>query len=410
MTLTARKENMTFDTTENYVTRAQESIMPLYDVKDAILERGEGCHVWDTEGRQYLDCIAGIAVVSVGHCNKRVIEVATDQMNKLWMCSGSYQTEAKIKCAEFLIDLTCMEQVFFTNSGTEAVEGALKLARKWAHINKGPNCKEIIAFKNSFHGRSYGSVTCTYKSTKQPEFAPYLPGVHHADFNDLESVKSFINDNTCAILVEPIQGEGGVLEASQEFMTGLRELCDKHNIVLIADEIQVGAGRTGTLFAYENYNIEPDIMTIAKGMGGGFPVGAFMAKKKYSSVFKYGDHGSTYAGNPIATRITYEVLDQVRQPEFLKNVNEIGQYLITGLEKLKSETNSIEEIRGKGLMIGIDTVYDIGKLLKELQHNGLLATQAGDKSLRLTPPLVMGKAEADEALEKIGHVIKKGVM
>ena len=221
---------MTFDTTENYVARATDKIMPLYAIKDAVLERGKDCHVWDTEGRQYLDCIAGIAVLSVGHCNQRVIDAATDQMNKIWMCSGSYQTEIKIKAAELLIDLSCLDQIFFTNSGAEAVEGALKLARKWAHKNKGPDCKEIIAFKDSFHGRTYGAVTCTYKSVKQPEFGPYLPGVHHADFNDLESVKSLISDKTCAIIVEPVQGEGGVLPATQEFMTGLRELCDKHQI------------------------------------------------------------------------------------------------------------------------------------------------------------------------------------
>ena len=401
---------MTHDTTENYMARAEEKIMPLYAIKDAVLERGKDCHVWDTEGRKYLDCIAGIAVVSVGHCNQRLIDAATDQLNKLIMCSGSYQTEAKIKCAELLTDLCCADQIFFTNSGAEAVEGALKLARKWAHLNKGSECKEIIAFKDSFHGRTYGAVTCTYKSTKQPEFAPYLPSVHHADFNDLESVKSFINDKTCAIIVEPIQGEGGVLPATPEFMTGLRALCDEHEIVLISDDIQTGMGRLGHMFAHEIYNIEPDIITIAKGMGGGFPVGAFLAKKKFSSAFKYGDHGPTYAGNPLATRIAYEVIDQIRQPEFLQNVVDTGDYLMEGLEKLKAESNAIEAIRGKGLMIGIDTVYDIGKMLKNLQDNGLLATQAGAKSIRLTPPLVMGKAEADEALEKLSYVIKKGVV
>ncbi|HPD82675.1 MAG: acetylornithine/succinylornithine family transaminase [Alphaproteobacteria bacterium] len=401
---------MTFDTTENYVARATDKIMPLYSIKNAILERGQNCHVWDTEGRQYLDCIAGIAVMSVGHCNERIINAIKDQIEKLTMCSGSYQTVPKIECAELLINASCMDQIFFTNSGAEAVEGSLKLARKWAHLNKGENCKEIIAFKNSFHGRTYGAVTCTYKSVKQPEFAPYLPGVHHAEFNNLESVKSFINDRTCAIIVEPVQGEGGILPATPEFMKGLRSLCDEHNIILISDEIQAGMGRLGTLFAYETYGVEPDIMAIAKGMGGGFPVGAFMAKKKYSEVFKYGDHGSTYAGNPLMTRIAYEVIDQIRRPDFLKNVVETGNYLMEGLQKLKTETNSIEDIRGKGLMIGIDTVYDINKVLKALQDNGLLATQAGAKSVRLTPPLTMGKAEADEALEKIGHVIRKGVM
>ncbi len=399
-----------FDTTENYVARATDKIMPLYAIKDAVLERGKDCHVWDTEGRKYLDCIAGIAVVSVGHCNERMIAAAKDQMEKIWMCSGSYQTEPKIKAAEILTDNCCGDQIFFTNSGAEAVEGALKLARKWAHQNKGEDVKEIIAFEDSFHGRTYGAVTCTYKSVKQPEFGPYLPGVHHAKFNDLESVKSFINDKTCAILVEPVQGEGGVVPATQEFMTGLRDLCDEKNILLISDEIQAGMGRLGKLYAHAAYDYEPDITCIAKGMGGGFPIGAFLAKKEIASVFTYGDHGTTYGGNALGTRIVYEVVDQIRQPEFLQNVVDMGDYMMEGLNKLKTDTNSIEEVRGKGLMIGVDTVYDISKLLATLQDNGLLATQAGAKSLRITPPLIMGKAEADEALDKIGHVIRKGVM
>lgn len=401
---------MTFDSIENYVQRATDKIMPLYSIKDVVLDKAKNCHVWDTEGKKYLDCIAGIAVVSVGHCNQRVIDAATDQMNKIWMCSGSYQTDPKVKAAELLTGMCCGDQIFFTNSGAEAVEGALKLARKWAHINKGPDCKEIIAFEDSFHGRTYGAVTCTYKSTKQPEFGPYLPGVHHAKFNDLESVKSFINDKTCAVIVEPIQGEGGIVPATDEFIQGLRALCDEKNILMISDEIQAGMGRIGKVFAHAAYDYEPDITCIAKGMGGGFPIGAFMAKKEIAAVFQYGDHGTTYGGNPLGTRIVYEVVDQIRQPEFLQNVIDMGNYLMEGLEKLKTDTNSIEAIRGKGLMIGVDTVYDINKLLHSLQDNGLLATQAGAKSMRLTPPLTMGIAEADEALEKIEHVIRKGVL
>lgn len=401
---------MTFDTAENYVQRATDTIMPLYSIKDVVLDKADNCHVWDTEGKKYLDCIAGIAVMSVGHCNQRMIDAATDQMNKIWMCSGSYQTDPKVKAAELLTSMCCGDQIFFTNSGAEAVEGALKLARKWAHLNKGADCKEIIAFEDSFHGRTYGAVTCTYKSVKQPEFGPYLPGVHHAKFNDLESVKALMSDKTCAVIVEPIQGEGGIVPATDEFIQGLRQLCTDNNVLMISDEIQAGMGRIGKVFAHAAYDYEPDITCIAKGMGGGFPIGAFLAKKDIAAVFQYGDHGTTYGGNPLGTRIVYEVVDQIRQPAFLQNVMDTSAHLIVGLEKLQADTNSIEAIRGKGLMLGVDTVYDIGKLLSALQDNGLLATQAGAKSMRLTPPLTMNIAEADEALEKIAYVIKKGVM
>ncbi|MEM7617917.1 MAG: aminotransferase class III-fold pyridoxal phosphate-dependent enzyme, partial [Pseudomonadota bacterium] len=247
----------------------------------------------------------------------------------------------------------------------------------------------------------------TYKSTNQPEFGPYLPGVKFAEFNNLQSVKDLINDDTCAILVEPIQGEGGIRPATKEFMQGLRALCDENEIVLISDEIQAGMGRLGTLFAHDYYDIEVDLCSIAKGMGGGFPVGAFLGKKKFTSAFDAGDHGTTYGGNPLATRMVYETVKQIREPVFLKNVKETGAYLMEQLEKLKSETNSIEEIRGKGLMVGVDTAFDIKELLNSLLENGLIATQAGAKSLRLTPPLIFDKSHVDEAIEKIGHVIKK---
>lgn len=387
--------------------RTEEVIMPLYPPKAVTLERGEGVYLYDDTGKEYLDCAAGIAVSSLGHGNTEYTKGAIDQLNKFIMCVGSFPSKPKVEAAELLISESSLDQIFFCNSGAEAVEGCLKLARKWAHKNKHENCKEIIAFDCSFHGRTYGAVSCTYKSTKQPEFGPYLPGIKFAEFNNLQSVKDLINDNTCAILVEPVQGEGGIRPATKEFMQGLRALCDENEIVLISDEIQAGMGRLGTLFAHDYYDIEVDLCTIAKGMGGGFPVGAFLGKKKFTSAFDAGDHGTTYGGNPLATRMVYETVKQIREPSFLKNVEETGTYLIEQLEKLKSETNSIEEIRGQGLMIGVDTAFDIKELLNSLLENGLIATQAGAKSLRLTPPLIFDKSHVDEAIEKIGHVIKK---
>jgi len=394
--------------TQDWKDRAAKAIMPLYDIKNAILDHGEGCYLYDIEGKKYLDCAAGIAVASLGHGNTEYTKTAIDQLNKFIISPGSFQSVPKIECAELLIEHSFADQVFFTNSGAEAVEGSLKLARKWAHLNKGESCKEIITFDNSFHGRTYGAVSCTYKSKSQPEFAPYLPGIHFATFNDIESVRKLVSDKTCAILVEPVQGEGGVLPADKEFLAQLRHICDENKIILIFDEIQVGMGRLGTLFAYEHFGVEPDIMTLAKGMGNGFPVGAFVARGSISGVFKYGDHGSTYAGNPLATSIVMHTINQIRQPAFLQNVVETGKHLKASLEQLQKDTNSIEDIRGLGLMIGIDTVYDIGKLMNALLENGLMTTQAGAKSLRLTPPLIMKKEEADEAVEKIAHVIRKG--
>lgn len=394
--------------TKTMKERVNDVIMPLYPCKDVTLERGEGVYLYDTDGKKYLDCASGIGVSALGHGNTEYTKAAVDQLNKFIMCVGSFPTTPKIEAAEILVNNSCLDQIFFSNSGAEAVEGSLKLARKWAHKNKSPECKEIIAFEDSFHGRTYGAATCTYKSTKQPEFAPYLPGVNFAKFNDIESVKALISDKTCAVIIEPVQGEGGVCPAKKEFMQELRALCTEHEIVLISDEIQAGMGRLGTLYAYEYFDYEPDLVTIAKGMGGGFPIGAFLGKKKFTSAFDPGDHGTTYGGNPLGTRLAHATVSQINTPEFLANVRSTGEYFMDQLHKLKADTNSIEEIRGIGLMIGIDTAYDIKALLDTLLNDGLIATQAGAKSLRMTPPLIFTSDHVDEAIDKIGHVIKKG--
>lgn len=388
--------------------RADEAVMPLYPAKSVTLERGEGCYLYDITGKKYIDCAAGIAVSSLGHGNTKFTADVIDQLGKFVMCVGSFPTRPKVEAAELLVNSCCSEQVFFCNSGAEAVEGCLKLARKWAHVNKGENCKEIIAFDHSFHGRTYGAASITYKAKKQAYYAPYLPGVHFAEFNNIDSVKALLSDKTAAIIVEPVQGEGGIRPAKREFIQELRALCTERGIVLISDEIQAGMGRLGTLWAHAYFDFEPDLIAIAKGMGAGFPVGAFLGKKKFTSVFSPGDHGTTYGGNPLATRIVHSVVSQIKQPTFLENVSRVGNHLMEGLNKLKTDTNSIEEVRGIGLMIGVDTAYDIGKLLDRLLSEGMIATQAGEKSLRITPPLIMSVAEADEALGILGHAIKKG--
>jgi len=401
---------MTDKTTSSldYQKRANNSVMQLYPHKDIIMTRGDGSYLYDLEGKKYLDCAVGIAVCSLGHNHPTFNKAITEQLDKgFTMVAGSYATEPKVKAAEILVNNCCSEKIFFTNSGTEAVEGSLKLARAWAHKNKAEDCKEFIVFGNSFHGRSYGAASATEKSRHHPQFAPYLPGFHFAEFNDLDSVEKLITDKICAIMVEPVQGEGGLTSGTKEFFAGLMKICKDNNILLISDEIQAGMGRMGTLFAHAHFDYEPDIIALAKGMGGGFPVGAFMSKAHIAEAFNVGDHGSTYAGNPLSTNVAYHVVSEIVKPEFLARVKEASDYFLKKLEGLHNETgNAITQIKGEGLMIGIDTKFDIKELLNALLKEGMLATQAGKKTLRLTPPLNISNTEIDEAVEKISTAFK----
>lgn len=394
--------------TEEYQKRANDVIMPLYPHKHVAMAKGDGSYLFDMDGKKYLDCAGGIAVCALGHNHPVFNKAVTEQLDRgFTMVVGSIATEPKVKAGELLTNNCCSDKVFFCNSGAEAVEGSLKLARTWAHHNKSEDAKEFIVFRNSFHGRTYGAVSATEKSLHQPHFAPYLPGFHFADYNDLESVKALITDKTCAIMVEPVQGEGGLTAGTPEFFQGLRQLCDDNKILMISDEIQAGMGRMGTLMAHAHFDYEPDIVCLAKGLGAGFPVGAFMAKNHVVSAFKAGDHGSTYAGNPLATNVVYHVVSELSKPEFLARVKEASAYFIKKLNALHNETgNAITAIKGEGLMIGIDTKFEIKGVLHELLENGLLATQAGKNTLRLTPPLIISNDEIDEAVEKIAAVLK----
>lgn len=391
-----------------YQKRANDAFMNLYPHKEAVMARGDGSHLYDMEGNKFLDCAGGIAVCSLGHNHDVFNNAIKEQLDRgFTMVTGSLATEPKVKAAELLINNSNLDKIFFCNSGAEAVEGSMKLARSWAHHNKSEDCKEIIVFTNSFHGRTYGAISATEKSRHQPQFGPYLQGFHFAEFNDLDSVKALITDKICAIMVEPVQGEGGLTAGTKEFFTGLQKLCNDNKITLISDEIQAGMGRMGTLFAHENFDYDPDIVTMAKGLGGGFPVGAFMAKKHIADVFKVGEHGTTYGGNPLATNVVYRVVSEIAKPEFLARVKEANSYFIKKLEGLHNETgNAITTIKGEGLMIGVDTKYDVKDLLRELLKHGMLATQAGKNTLRLTPPLTITNADIDEAVEKIATVLK----
>ncbi|HYD18638.1 MAG TPA: acetylornithine/succinylornithine family transaminase [Patescibacteria group bacterium] len=383
--------------TAQLLDQAKELLVNTYATQPIVLESGKGCRVTDRDGREYLDFAAGIAVASLGHAAPVITQVLREQAEKLIVAPPSYITREKIDCARIIIENSCFDQVFFTNSGTEAIEACIKTARKWAYDNKGQECNEIISFRKSFHGRSYGAGSLTEKRHSQPYFAPYVPGVQFAEFNDLESVKKLVTPKTCAIFIEPVQGEGGIIVAETPFLRGLRALCDEQKIALVFDEVQTGFGRTGRGFAYEHMGIEPDIAALAKGMGGGFPVGAMAAKKQFAAALTVGTHGSTYAGNPLATAVAAAVMGQIFAPGFMDGIQKNAAHFMERLSAVQRTTNKISAVRGLGLMVGVDATVDIKKLLRGLQQNGLLATQAGEATLRLTPPLIVTTAEIDEA-------------
>lgn len=380
------------------INNAQNIFFDLYPLQDIMLDHGKGCYLYDTMDKSYLDFAAGIAVAALGHAHPVFINSITKQANKMAICPASYMTEPRQACGRFLLEHSCFDRVYLCNSGTESVEAAFKLARKWAYESKGSNCNEIITFEHAFHGRTMAAASLTYKRDSQPFYAPYIEGIHTATFNNIESVKNLVSDKTAAIIIEPIQGEGGILPAKQAFLKELRTLCDTCNIALIFDEIQCGMGRTGKTFSYEHYGVEPDIITLAKGMGGGFPVGAMLAKNPIAKYFDTGAHGTTYGGNPLACAVALSVMKEILTQNMLDHVAQTGAYFIQKLEDLSLKYDQLEDVRGQGLMIGVDMNIPVSPFVKKLRQNGLMTTMAGDKTLRFTPPLIVTEEEINEAL------------
>lgn len=391
---------------QDIIKKTEELLVATYNAQPVVMDHGDGVYAWDTDGKKYLDFAAGIAVASLGHNHPKLMETISTQAARMMTCQASYATQEKLKAAELLIDHSCFDLVYFSNSGTESVEACLKCARKWAYDEKGEDCNEIISFRSSFHGRTYGSASVTEKRHAQPFFGPYIPNVHFATFNDIDSVKELVSDKTAAIIIEPVQGEGGLTPADVTFLKALRALCDEENICLIFDEVQAGFGRLGTLHAYEAFGVEPDLAAWAKGMGSGFPVGAMAAKTKFGKAIVVGTHGTTYGGNPLACAVAACVMEEMLRDGFMENVNKVSKILFDGLAKIQRESNKITEIRGKGLMIGVDTAFEIKDVLRNLQANGLMATQAGKSTLRLTPPLILNEEQAEEALQIIDKTLK----
>lgn len=391
-----------------FLDRANEILINVYPFWPIQVTHGEGVYLYDTEDKKYLDFGAGIAVNALGYKHPVFTAAIKDQVDKIHMGLGYIVDPNRLEAAETILAVSEFDQVFFCSTGAEAVEGALKTARKWAYETKGNDAYEFIYMKNSFHGRTMGAVSVIGQAHYREGFEPLLPGTHMAEFNNLESVKKLISSKTCAIIVEPIMGEGGIIPGTPEFIHGLRALCDEHDVCLIFDEVQCGMGRTGTMFAYEHYDMVPDLICLAKGLGAGFPVGAFMGKKKFTSHITPGSHGSTYGGNPLATRVVTTVIKEMLKPGFLDNVEETGQILKDGLEDIARETNRLSNVRGLGMMIAAD--YNGGSakdFVKACLKNGLLTLTCGENSLRLVPPLILTPAQAKEGLAIIKSTLEQ---
>ena len=373
--------------------------------RSVIFEKGEGMYLFDNEGNKYLDMGAGIAVSALGYSNDEYKQALKDQIDKLIHVSNLYFTEPSIKAAEYLSKASGMDKVFFTISGTEAIEGAIKLARKYAY-NKDKNSKgEIIAMNHSFHGRSMGALSVTGTKHYREPFEPLIGGVSFANYNDLESVKKLATKDTCAVILETLQGEGGIYPATDEFIHGLRKFCDENDILLIFDEIQCGMGRTGKMFTYQHYGVKPDIMTSAKALGCGVPVGAFAATKEVADAMCPGDHGTTYGGNPLATAAVCKVFEIFEKDGILNHVNEIAPYLKDKLNVLKDKfPDKIKDVRGKGLMMGMELYGPAGDVVSKLLKKGVILISAGTNIIRFVPPLVVEKEHIDVMCEKLEEV------
>ena len=338
--------------TKTIIETAEEHLIHTYNRYQIVLDKGDGVHLYDTDGKEYLDFGAGIAVFALGYNNKEYNDALKTQIDKLVHTSNYFYNEPAAKAAKMLTKATGMDRVFFTNSGTEAVEGAIKLAKKYAYLKDGSTDHEIIAMEHSFHGRSMGALAVTGNKHYQEAFGPMIPGIRFAQYNNLESVKELVNEKTCAIIFETVQGEGGVYPAKKEFIEGVRKLCDEKGILLILDEIQCGMGRTGSMFAYQQYGVKPDIVTVAKALGCGVPVGAFAAKDEVAKALVPGDHGTTYGGNPLACAAAVKVFELFDSLKVLDNVKEVGAYLASELDKIVAEYDIATERRGMGLIQG----------------------------------------------------------
>lgn len=395
----------------NTVTRADfdQVMVPNYGPAGFIPVKGLGSRVWDQSGREFIDFAGGIAVNSLGHCHPQLVAALTEQASKLWHVSNVFTNEPALKLGKLLTESTFAERVFFCNSGAEANEAAFKLARKYGSDHFGPEKNQILACKNSFHGRTLFTVSVGGQPKYTEGFGPVPGGIAHFEYNDIESLKAAISDQTCAVVIEPIQGEGGVMPADKAFLEAARQLCDQHNALLVFDEVQSGVGRTGSLFAYQEYGVTPDILSSAKGIGGGFPIGAMLTTEKVAKSFGIGTHGSTYGGNPLACAVAHKVLELVKEPAVLDGVRAKHQCFVDGLNAINAKYQVFKTVRGMGLLLGCvltDAYAGRAKeFLKAAEKQGLMLLVAGLSVVRLAPSLVIEDQDIDEGLARFDAAI-----
>lgn len=384
---------------KEYIAEAEAALLHTYNRYQIVWDKGDGMYLYDIEGKKYLDFVAGIAVFALGYNNKAYNDALKSQIDKVIHTSNYYYNIPAIEAAKKLKKVSGMDRIFFSNSGAEAIEGALKAARKYAFLRDGHTDHEIIAMHHSFHGRTMGALAVTGNPHYREAFEPLIGNIKFADFNDFESVKAQVTDKTCAIILETVQGEGGIYPATEDFLKKVRALCDERDILLILDEIQCGMGRTGEMYAWQKYGVKPDIMTSAKAIGCGVPVGAFMMTEKTAKQsLTSGDHGTTYGGNPLACAAVSKVLDLFEELDVLNNVKETGAYLYEKLDALAAKHDCIKEHRGVGLMQGLECDKPVGDVIQKAIENGLLLINAGANVIRFLPPLIVSKREIDEMI------------
>jgi predicted acetylornithine/succinylornithine family transaminase len=381
------------------------ALLPIYD-RDITLVKGKGSRLWDKDGREWLDFAAGIAVNGFGYGDRKIVAAIKKQAEALIHASNLFHTEPAAALAERLVRLAFPSKVFFTNSGTEAIEGAMKFARR---IGKDQGRIEYVAFEHSFHGRSMGALSATWTAKYREPFEPLVPGVRFLPRNDLAAVAAAVGDRTAAVLIEPVQGEGGIRPATAEFLKGLEALCRERGALLLFDEIQCGLGRTGRMFAFQHSGVVPDILTLAKPLAGGLPMGAILLKESLAGALKVGDHGTTFGGNPVCAAAALAVLDHLEEPGFVEDIAACGLYLQRGLKKLaRKHREAIADVRGLGLMVGVEFAGEVAPVLKGLREKGILATKAGDRVLRLLPPLIVKRGEIRQLLAALDEVLATG--